>query len=107
MIRNIRLFHFLSIIERKHGIFYLDTACRALLEIATQREIAGLETSAEDFIQGSEMSRATVYRKIRLLKTNGSLTETWSDRQLVYSVGENVRQFCDELFSTTETGWRA
>jgi len=106
MSRNIRLFHFLSIIERKHGIFYLDTACRALLEIATQREIAGLETSAEDFIQGSEMSRATVYRKIRLLKDNGSLIETWSERQLVYNVGENVRQFCDELFTSAQSGWQ-
>jgi hypothetical protein len=104
MIRNIKIFHLLSVLERKHGIFELDPACRAILEIMTLREVEGLETCAEDFISGSQMSRATVYRKIRLLKSNGSLAEAWSNRRLLYSVGDNVKQFCEELSLTAAQG---
>ena len=48
----IRLFHLLSIIERKHGLAELDPPCRSLLDIVTQREIAGIETTAEDLVGG-------------------------------------------------------
>ena len=93
----IRLYHLLSIVERKHGLFELDPPCRSLLDIVTQREIAGIETTAEDLVGGSDLSRATVYRKIKLLKTNGSLVESWSGRNLIYHIGENIKAFCDEI----------
>ena len=97
MFEQIRLFHLLSVIERKHRIFELDSSCRALLDIVIQRELSGRTTVAEDLMAGSDMSRATVYRKIHSLKQNGALVEMWLDQKLTYGVGANVRDFCSEI----------
>ena len=99
MFEKIKIFHLLSIIERKHRIFDLDSGCRSLLDVVIQRELRGEKTVSEDLIQSSDMSRATVYRKIHFLKENGALVEVWSDHKLTYVVGANVKNFCEDIIT--------
>ena len=87
----------LMALERKHGLFELDATCRALVETVFERELRGETTVAEDLIGASDMSRATVYRKIKALTENGALVEVWSDHRLTYIIGTNVREFCNEI----------
>eukprot|EP01037_Dinobryon_pediforme_P011869 gene11869-11957_t len=84
-------------LERKHGLFELDATCRALVETVFERESRGETTVAEDLIEASDMSRATVYRKIKTLTENGALVEAWADHRLTYVIGANVREFCNEI----------
>ena len=97
MLDKIKIFHLLSILERKHRLFDLDSGCRSLLDVVVQRELKGERTVSDDLIQVSDMSRATVYRKIHFLKENGALVEQWYDQKLTYIVGTNVKEFCEEI----------
>lgn len=97
MNENLRFFHLLSVIERKHGLSELDAAARSILDLIIEREVKGERTTAGDLIAAATISRASVYRKIGELKARGCIKESWNDYQLVYSAGEGVAAIYEEL----------
>lgn len=97
MNENLRFFHLLSVIERKHGLSELDAAARSILDLVIEREVKGERTTASDLISAATISRASVYRKISELKARGCIKESWDDYQLVYSAGDGVSAIYDEL----------
>lgn len=99
MNENLRFFHLLSIIERKHGLSDLDAAARSILDLVIERQVKGERTTAGDLIGSAAISRASVYRKIAELKARGCVKESWDDYQLVYSAGEGVSAIYDEVSS--------
>ena len=97
MNENLRFFHLLSVIERKHGLSELDAAARSILDLVIEREVNGQRTTAGDLIEAASISRASVYRKIGELKSRGCIKESWDDYQLVYSAGEGVAAIYEEI----------
>ena len=97
MNENLRFFHLLSVIERKHGLSELDAAARSILDLVIEREVKGERTTAGDLIGAATISRASVYRKIGELKSRGCIKESWDDYQLVYSAGDGISDIYTEL----------
>jgi hypothetical protein len=97
MNENLRFFHLLSVIERKHGLSELDAAARSILDLVIERQVKGERTTAGDLISAATISRASVYRKIGELKSRGCINESWDDYQLVYSAGDGISDIYAEL----------
>ena len=92
-----RLYQMLSIIERKHGLTSLDISSRALLDIIVARELNGVQTTARDLIEESQMARAVVYRKLTTLKQGNWIEEQWSDFKMYYKISSGLDQLAGSL----------
>eukprot|EP01037_Dinobryon_pediforme_P011906 gene11905-11998_t len=93
----LRLLNLISIIERKHEVNELDPLSRAIINIVTERELDGRMSTAEDIYNLANVSKATVYRRIGTLISNGSLMETWKNQKLTYQIGNKMKAFSVDM----------
>ena len=93
----LRLLNLISIIERKHLVNELDPLSRAIIGIVTERELAGQVSTAEDIYSLANVSKATVYRRIGSLISNGCLVEIWKSQKLTYQIGPKMTSFSADM----------
>jgi len=92
-----RLFHMISVIERRHGLTSLDTSSRALLDIIVSRELNGERSTARELIEVSGLARALVYRKLNVLKDQNWIQEYWEDYKLYYKTSAVLEDLSGSL----------
>ena len=97
MQKHLRIFHLLSVMERKYNLFGLDAKSREILHIVAEKQIAGLPTTTDDIAKETVTSRASVYRKISNLTNDGNLDQIYKDYQIHYHVSDNIIKYINDL----------
>ena len=97
MKNRLKLFHLITMLERKHSFASLDADCRQILDFIGRRQIENLPNDAVTIIDSLDISRPTVYRKLSALKDKQFIKEVWLEQKLNYQLDNRAINFIGDL----------
>lgn len=103
MENRVKFFTLISMIERKHSYASLDRDTREIFNFIASRQVAGLPNDAAAIIEGLNIPRPTVYRKLTILKNKNFIREKWVEQKMNYELEAPALTFLAELLREART----